>query len=205
MIRPSGESSEPRCVSASSECSTAPSSRTRFVRSSSFETHGLNIDLKRRNMYFPANGTSNALKRNLPAEQPLMPVTKRNTHAPSRLKPAMPADSWICCRIIRGTPCSPTISSYRPSSNNPAPANARIMIHQPSGGGEGTAADVEIQAKEVLYLRERLNAVLAERTGQTIEQIAKDTDRDNFMSAASAKEYGLIDDVLMNRAALGEF
>ena len=83
--------------------------------------------------------------------------------------------------------------------------NARIMIHQPSGGGEGTAADVEIQAKEVLYLRERLNAVLAERTGQTIEQIAKDTDRDNFMSAASAKEYGLIDDVLMNRAALGEF
>ena len=83
--------------------------------------------------------------------------------------------------------------------------NARIMIHQPSGGGEGTAADVEIQAKEVLYLRERLNAVLAERTGQTIEQIAKDTDRDNFMSAASAKGYGLIDDVLMNRAALGEF
>jgi ATP-dependent Clp protease protease subunit len=82
--------------------------------------------------------------------------------------------------------------------------DARIMIHQPSGGGEGTAADVEIQAKEVLFLRERLNAVLAERTGQTIEQIAKDTDRDNFMSAASAKEYGLIDEVLMNRAALGE-
>jgi ATP-dependent Clp protease, protease subunit len=82
--------------------------------------------------------------------------------------------------------------------------DARIMIHQPSGGSEGTAADVEIQAKEILFLRERLNAVLAERTGQTIEQIAKDTDRDNFMSAASAKEYGLVDDVLMNRAALRE-
>ncbi|MBV8627047.1 MAG: ATP-dependent Clp endopeptidase proteolytic subunit ClpP [Paraburkholderia sp.] len=78
--------------------------------------------------------------------------------------------------------------------------NARIMIHQPSGGGQGTAADVEIQAREVLYLRQRLNAALAERTGQTVEQIEKDTDRDNFMSAEAAKAYGLIDDVLTTRA-----
>jgi ATP-dependent Clp protease, protease subunit len=80
--------------------------------------------------------------------------------------------------------------------------NARIMIHQPSGGSQGTAADIEIQAKEVLFLRERLNKVLAERTGQTVEQIAKDTDRDNFMSAVAAKEYGLIDDVLTERTSL---
>jgi ATP-dependent Clp protease protease subunit len=82
--------------------------------------------------------------------------------------------------------------------------NARIMIHQPSGGSQGTAADIEIQAKEVLFLRERLNAILAERTGQSIEQIAKDTDRDNFMSAAAANEYGLIDAVLTERSALDD-
>lgn len=77
--------------------------------------------------------------------------------------------------------------------------NARIMIHQPSGGGQGTASDIEIQAKEVLYLRERLNALFAERTGQTVEQVEKDTDRDNFMSAEAAKTYGLIDAVLTSR------
>ncbi|MGF6775604.1 ATP-dependent Clp endopeptidase proteolytic subunit ClpP [Paraburkholderia sp. GAS334] len=80
--------------------------------------------------------------------------------------------------------------------------NARIMIHQPSGGGQGTAADVEIQAKEVLYQRERLNAVLAERTGQSITQIEKDTDRDNYMSAEGAQLYGLIDSVLTTRTEL---
>ncbi|MGF6755431.1 ATP-dependent Clp endopeptidase proteolytic subunit ClpP [Paraburkholderia sp. GAS42] len=80
--------------------------------------------------------------------------------------------------------------------------NARIMIHQPSGGGQGTAADVEIQAKEVLYQRERLNAVLAERTGQSITQIEKDTDRDNYMSAEGAQLYGLIDGVLTTRTEL---
>ncbi|MEQ5839596.1 ATP-dependent Clp endopeptidase proteolytic subunit ClpP [Paraburkholderia acidicola] len=80
--------------------------------------------------------------------------------------------------------------------------NARILIHQPSGGSQGTAADIDIQAREVLYQRQRLNAILAERTGQNIETIAKDTDRDNFMSAAAAKEYGLIDDVLSSRHAL---
>lgn len=82
--------------------------------------------------------------------------------------------------------------------------NARIMIHQPSGGSQGTAADIQIQAKEVLFLRERLNEMMAERTGQSVEQIAKDTDRDNFMTAAAAKEYGLIDEVLAERAVLND-
>ena len=77
--------------------------------------------------------------------------------------------------------------------------NARIMIHQPSGGSQGTAADIEIQAREVLYLRERLNAALADCTGQSVAQIEKDTDRDHFMSADEAKAYGLIDDVLTPR------
>ncbi|MBA5604046.1 ATP-dependent Clp endopeptidase proteolytic subunit ClpP [Duganella sp. LX20W] len=78
--------------------------------------------------------------------------------------------------------------------------NSRIMIHQPSGGSQGQASDIEIQAKEILYLRHRLNSILAERTGQTIEQIAKDTDRDRFLSAEEATEYGLIDKVLTSRA-----
>ena len=77
--------------------------------------------------------------------------------------------------------------------------NSRIMIHQPSGGSQGQASDIEIQAKEILYLRERLNRILAERCGQSVETIAKDTDRDNFMSADQAKEYGLIDQVLVHR------
>ncbi|QGZ62177.1 ATP-dependent Clp endopeptidase proteolytic subunit ClpP [Paraburkholderia acidisoli] len=80
--------------------------------------------------------------------------------------------------------------------------NARIMIHQPSGGGQGTAADVELQAREIIYQRERLNAMLAAHTGRDIAQIARDTDRDNFMSAHEAAEYGLIDRVLATREAL---
>ena len=78
--------------------------------------------------------------------------------------------------------------------------NSRIMIHQPSGGSQGMASDIEIQAKEILYLRHRLNSIMAERTGQTVEQIAKDTDRDRFMSADESQEYGLIDKVLTSRA-----
>jgi ATP-dependent Clp protease protease subunit len=77
--------------------------------------------------------------------------------------------------------------------------NSRIMIHQPLGGAQGQASDIEIQAREILYLRERLNGILAEKTGQSVEQIAKDTDRDNFMSADTAAEYGLIDKVLTHR------
>ena len=78
--------------------------------------------------------------------------------------------------------------------------NSRIMIHQPSGGSQGQASDIEIQAKEILYLRERLNRILADRTGQSMEQIHKDTDRDRFMSGEEAVEYGLIDKVLTHRA-----
>ncbi|NDI85159.1 ATP-dependent Clp endopeptidase proteolytic subunit ClpP [Undibacterium crateris] len=78
--------------------------------------------------------------------------------------------------------------------------NSRIMIHQPLGGAQGQASDIEIQAREILYLRERLNGILAEKTGRSLEQIAKDTDRDNFMSADVAVEYGLIDKVLTHRA-----
>jgi ATP-dependent Clp protease protease subunit len=77
--------------------------------------------------------------------------------------------------------------------------NSRVMIHQPLGGARGQASDIEIQAREILYLRERLNQILADRTGQTIETIAKDTDRDNFMSADQARDYGLIDKVIDKR------
>jgi ATP-dependent Clp protease, protease subunit len=77
--------------------------------------------------------------------------------------------------------------------------NSRIMIHQPSGGSQGMASDIEIQAKEILYLKERLNSIMAERTGQPLERIKNDTDRDNFMSAEQAKDYGLIDSVLDKR------
>ncbi len=77
--------------------------------------------------------------------------------------------------------------------------NARIMIHQPSGGAQGMASDIEIQAREILYLRERLNTLMAEITGQTLERIAKDTDRDNFMSPEDAVSYGLIDSVMSRR------
>ena len=77
--------------------------------------------------------------------------------------------------------------------------NSRVMIHQPLGGARGQASDIEIQAREILYLRERLNKILSDRTGQTIETIAKDTDRDNFMSGDQAKEYGIIDQVIEKR------
>jgi ATP-dependent Clp protease protease subunit len=78
--------------------------------------------------------------------------------------------------------------------------NSRVMIHQPLGGAQGQAADIEIQAREILYLRERLNAILAEKTGREVEQISRDTDRDNFMSAEQAVDYGMIDKVLTSRA-----
>ena len=78
--------------------------------------------------------------------------------------------------------------------------NSRIMIHQPMGGVQGQAADIEIHAKEILYLRERLNKILSERTGQPVEKIAKDTDRDNFMSGEDAVKYGLIDKIFVSRS-----
>jgi ATP-dependent Clp protease, protease subunit len=77
--------------------------------------------------------------------------------------------------------------------------NSRIMIHQPSGGSQGTAADIEIQAREILFIRERLNKILAENTGQTVSQIEQDIDRDRFMSPEEAKDYGLIDTIIEKR------
>ena len=77
--------------------------------------------------------------------------------------------------------------------------NARTMIHQPSGGAQGQATDIEIQAKEILFLRERLNSLLADHTGQTMEVIERDTERDRFMSAEQSVEYGLVDEVIASR------
>jgi ATP-dependent Clp protease protease subunit len=74
--------------------------------------------------------------------------------------------------------------------------NSEVMIHQPLGGAQGQATEIEIAAKRILFLRDKLNGILAERTGQPIEVIAKDTDRDNFMTAEQAKEYGLIDTII---------
>ena len=77
--------------------------------------------------------------------------------------------------------------------------NSRVMIHQPSGGFQGQASDIEIHAKEILYLRKRLNNIMATHTGQTLETIERDTERDNFMSAEDALKYGIIDRVLSSR------
>jgi ATP-dependent Clp protease protease subunit len=77
--------------------------------------------------------------------------------------------------------------------------NARTMIHQPSGGAQGQATDIEIQAKEILFLRERLNTLLADHTGQPIDVIERDTERDRFMSAEQSVEYGLVDEVIASR------
>lgn len=78
--------------------------------------------------------------------------------------------------------------------------NAEIMIHQPSGGSQGQATEIEIAARHILKTRERLNKILSERTGQPIEVIQRDTDRDNYMSAEDAKAYGLIDEIMENSA-----
>jgi len=77
--------------------------------------------------------------------------------------------------------------------------NSRVMIHQPLGGYQGQASDIEIHTREILGIREKLNQILAHHTGQDVEKVAQDTDRDNFMSANKAKEYGLIDAVLDKR------
>ena len=77
--------------------------------------------------------------------------------------------------------------------------NARTMIHQPSGGAQGQASDIEIQAKEILFLRERLNRMLSEHTGQPMDAIERDTERDRFMSAEQSVEYGLVDQVIASR------
>jgi ATP-dependent Clp protease protease subunit len=79
--------------------------------------------------------------------------------------------------------------------------NSRVMIHQPLGGFQGQASDIEIHAKEILFIRERLNTLMAKHSGHTLEEIERDTNRDNFMSAQAAREYGLIDEVIEQRPA----
>ncbi|WP_088809773.1 MULTISPECIES: ATP-dependent Clp endopeptidase proteolytic subunit ClpP [Listeria] len=77
--------------------------------------------------------------------------------------------------------------------------NTEIMIHQPLGGAQGQATEIEIAARHILKIKDRMNRILSEKTGQTLEVIARDTDRDNFMDAEQAKEYGLIDDIVVNK------
>ena len=81
--------------------------------------------------------------------------------------------------------------------------HSRVMIHQPHGGAQGQATDIEIQAREIVYMREKLNQILAEATGKPLDKIAKDVERDFFMNAEQAKEYGLIDEVLTERIKTG--
>lgn len=82
--------------------------------------------------------------------------------------------------------------------------NSRVMIHQPSGGFQGQQSDIEIQAREILHMRERLNEVLAHHSGQPLDRVQRDTERDYFMTGQSAVEYGLLDEVLSSRAAMNE-
>jgi ATP-dependent Clp protease protease subunit len=82
--------------------------------------------------------------------------------------------------------------------------NARILIHQVMGGVQGQAADIEIHAREILNIKRRLNEILVKHTGQPLEKIEKDTDRDYFMNADEAKKYGLIDEVIVNKAEKGD-
>ena len=80
--------------------------------------------------------------------------------------------------------------------------NSRVMIHQPSGGSQGQASDIEIQAKEILFLRKRMNEIMASHTGRSVDELAKDTERDNFMTAQDALEYGMIDKIQEPRVGL---
>jgi ATP-dependent Clp protease protease subunit len=82
--------------------------------------------------------------------------------------------------------------------------NSRMMLHQPSGGSRGVASDIEIQAQEILLMREQLNNIIAKHTGQDVETVAKDTDRDFWMSPDAAKEYGLVDEVQLSRTDRAE-
>ena len=95
------------------------------------------------------------------------------------------------------------LAAGKPGKRSALP-NSRIMIHQPSGGTQGTASDIEIQAREILYLRSRMNELFAKHTGRPVEQIERDMDRDRFMSAEEARDYGVIDNVLSYRGQLVE-
>src|SRR5256886_11841186 len=85
-------------------------------------------------------------------------------------------------------------------SSDVCSSDLRVMIHQPMGGFQGQASDVEIHAKEILYLRSRLNEIMAKHTGQSVDKISRDTDRDNFLSADEAVKFGIVDKVLTSRA-----
>jgi ATP-dependent Clp protease protease subunit len=96
------------------------------------------------------------------------------------------------------------LTAGRPGKRLALP-NSRILIHQPSQtGGGGTASDIEIQAKEILYLKARMNGLMAKHTGRPVEQIERDTDRDRWMSAEEAKDYGLVDSIVLSRADVPE-
>jgi ATP-dependent Clp protease protease subunit len=95
------------------------------------------------------------------------------------------------------------LSAGRPGKRSALP-HSRIMIHQPSGGTQGTASDIEIQAREILYLRAKMNELMAKHTGRPLEQIERDMDRDRFMSADEAKAYGIIDNVISHRGQMEE-
>ncbi len=95
------------------------------------------------------------------------------------------------------------LAAGRPGKRSALP-HSRIMIHQPSGGTQGTASDIEIQAREILYLRAKMNELMAKHTGRPVEQIERDMDRDRFMSAEEAKAYGLIDNVISYRGQMEE-
>jgi ATP-dependent Clp protease protease subunit len=93
------------------------------------------------------------------------------------------------------------LAAGRPGKRSALP-HSRIMIHQPSGGTQGTASDIEIQAREILYLRSKMNELFSKHTGRAVEQIERDMDRDRFMSAEEARDYGLIDNVLNYRGQM---
>ena len=95
------------------------------------------------------------------------------------------------------------LAAGRPGKRSALP-HSRNMIHQPSGGTQGTASDIEIQAREILYLRSKMNELMAKHTGRPVEQIERDMDRDRFMSAEEAKAYGLIDNVISHRGQMEE-
>ncbi|HYN80702.1 MAG: ATP-dependent Clp endopeptidase proteolytic subunit ClpP [Gemmatimonadaceae bacterium] len=95
------------------------------------------------------------------------------------------------------------LAAGRPGKRSALP-HSRIMIHQPSGGTQGSASDIEIQAREILYLRSKMNELFSKHTGRPIEQIERDMDRDRFMSAEEARDYGLIDNVLNYRGTMEE-
>ncbi|HEU4877989.1 MAG: ATP-dependent Clp endopeptidase proteolytic subunit ClpP [Gemmatimonadales bacterium] len=95
------------------------------------------------------------------------------------------------------------LAAGRPGKRSALP-HSRIMIHQPSGGTQGTASDIEIQAREILYLRGKMNELMAKHTGRPVEQIERDMDRDRFMSADEAKAYGIIDNVISYRGQMEE-